>query len=202
MEKVKNTKEQVNDINSCDHKNQADAENKCNCSDNDCENGTNENNAGIIQADDMEIQMEKKTKQCEEYLNMLQRTAAEFDNYKKRTLKEKEALYNEAVSDVIQAFLPVIDNLERAVKAANSDDEGQSIKEGIELVSRQIKDVVKSLGIEEIKCIGEKFSPELHNAVMHIDDDSLGENIIADEFQKGYIYKDRVIRHSVVKVAN
>lgn len=147
-------------------------------------------------------QLDEKTQKCNEYLNALQRSAAEFDNFKKRTAREKEALYTDAVSDVAAAFLPVIDNLERAAKACSSEFEGNSLKEGVDLVCRQIKDVLKNIGIEEIKSVNESFDPNFHNAVMHIEDDSLGQGVVVEEFQKGYIYKDKVIRHSIVKVAN
>ena len=158
------------------------------------------------QKDDNEVealkaQLESKSKQCEEYFGALQRSAAEFDNYKKRTAREKENLYVDASSDVVGAFLPVIDNLERAVQASNKDDV-QSLKGGVELVLRQIKDVLKNLGVEEIESVGKNFDPQLHNAVMHIEDDSYGENVVVEEFQKGYMLKDKIIRHSMIKAAN
>jgi len=146
-------------------------------------------------------QLDTKVKQCEEYLNKLQRTMAEFDNFKKRTAKEKTEIYTEAVSEAVGAFLPVIDNLERAIQVSDSAC-GNSLKEGIEMVYRQFKEVMKNMGIDEIGGVGEMFDPNLHNAVMHITDESYGENVIVEEFQKGYILKDRVIRHSMVKVAN
>ncbi|HOM02462.1 MAG TPA: nucleotide exchange factor GrpE [Acetivibrio sp.] len=152
--------------------------------------------------DSLKSQLEEKTKKCEEYFNMLQRTAAEFDNYKKRTVKEKEAIYTDALSDAVASFLPVVDNIERALQAASGDADVKSIREGIELVYRQFKDVMKKLGVEEIKALGEKFDPNLHNAVMHVEDSECGENIVVEEFQKGYKLKDKVIRHSMVKVAN
>ncbi len=163
------------------------------------------NNEEVKDKDIKEVmaKLEIKEKQCGEYLGMLQRTAAEFDNYKKRTAKEKEALYSDAVSDVVSALLPVVDSFERALSASCNGEEGSSpLKDGIELVYKQLKDVMKNLGIEEIKCVGEGFDPQLHNAVMHIEDSSYDENVIVEEFQKGYILKDRVIRHSMVKVAN
>lgn len=172
---------------------------------NDKANGTSQNGSDKPENNEFEIikaQLDNKSRQCEEFFDMLQRTAAEFDNYKKRTAREKEALYSEAVSDAVAAFLPVVDSIERAIQACSKESGEQSIKEGVELVNRQIKDVMKRLGVEEIKCVGEEFNPELHNAVMHIDDDSYGHNVIVEEFQKGYKFKDRVIRHSMVKVAN
>ncbi|HOQ36171.1 MAG TPA: nucleotide exchange factor GrpE [Acetivibrio sp.] len=147
-------------------------------------------------------ELEEKSKKCEEYFNMLQRTAAEFDNYKKRTAKEKESIYTDATVDVIAAFLPVVDNIERAIAAFSNEIDAASLKEGVDLVYRQFKDVMGKLGVEEIKSVGEKFDPNLHNAVMHVEDPEYDESVIIEEFQKGYILKDRVIRYSMVKVAN
>lgn len=151
---------------------------------------------------DLQLKLDEKSKKCEEYFAMLQRTTAEFDNYKKRTAKEKESLYSDAVSDVVSAFLPVLDNIERAVQATDSNSEPEKLKEGVELIFRQFKDIMSKLGVEEIEAVGNNFDPKLHNAVMHISDDSMSENVVVEEFQKGYIYKERVIRHSMVKVAN
>lgn len=147
-------------------------------------------------------EVEELKAKCEEYFNMLQRTAAEFDNYKKRTAREKEALYMDATGDVVAAFLPVVDNIERAIQAANNDASDTSLKEGIELVYRQFKDVMKKLNVEPIEAVGKEFDPNLHNAVSHVDDEEYGENVVVEEFQKGYVLKDKVIRHSMVKVAN
>ncbi|MCX8131002.1 MAG: nucleotide exchange factor GrpE [Clostridia bacterium] len=155
----------------------------------------------------MKIQLKEKTKKCEEYMGMAQRMAAEFDNYKKRTAKEKEALYSDTVGEVISALLPVVDNFERAILAAGKEDDPNkadvmALKNGIDMVFRQMKDVMKNLGVEEIKCVGEQFDPQLHNAVMHVEDETQGENVVVEEFQKGYMIKEKVIRHSMVKVAN
>jgi molecular chaperone GrpE len=133
---------------------------------------------------------------------MLQRTAAEFDNYKKRTAKEMGSVYNDAAVDIVAAFLPVVDNIERAVQASSKEADAASLKEGIDLVFRQFKEVMAKLGVEEIKSLGEKFDPNLHNAVMHVEDPEYGESVIVEEFQKGYTLKDKVIRYSMVKVAN
>jgi molecular chaperone GrpE len=146
-------------------------------------------------------QLTEKEKKCSEYLSMLQRTAAEFDNYKKRTSKEKEAIYNDAVSDAILAFLPVVDSMERASQVFN-ESEDKALKEGFGLVIRQMNEALKKLGVEEIKSVGEQFNPELHNAVMHIEDEAYGSNEVVEEFQKGYMIEDKIIRHSMVKVAN
>ena len=127
------------------------------------------------------------------------RTLAEYDNYRKRTIKEKETIYPEAKAIVIEKILPVVDNFNRALESAENKD---AFYEGIVMLKKQLDDTLASLGVEEIKAVGEEFNPELHNAVMHIDDEEQGENVIVEEFQKGYKIGDRVIRHSMVKVAN
>ena len=146
--------------------------------------------------------LDKSEKQCADYIDRMQRMAAEFDNFKKRSAKEKESLYIDAVSDVVTAFLPVLDNVERALKAISADESAQTLKEGVEMVFKQFGEALKNIGIEEIKAAGEQFDPMRHNAVMHAEDESLGHNIVVEEFQKGYVYKDKVIRYSMVKVAN
>jgi len=150
----------------------------------------------------LKASLEDKTKQCDEYKDMIQRLAAEFDNYKKRTAREKEALYFDALSDVVSEFLPVIDNIERAIKACKSENTKESMLEGIELINRQVNETLKKLGVMPIECVGKEFDPNLHEAVMHIEDESYEQNVVVEEFQKGYICKDKVIRHSIVKVAN
>ena len=127
------------------------------------------------------------------------RILAEFDNYKKRSQKEKESLYSSVLSDVIEVMLPVVDNLENALKAETQDE---NYKQGIELVLKQFKDVLSSKGVEEIKALGETFDPELHEAVGSIQDDNLGEKEIAQEYRKGYKLGNKVVRHSMVVVAN
>jgi len=127
------------------------------------------------------------------------RTLAEYDNYRKRTIKEREAIYPEAKAIVVEKFLPLIDNFARALESAEQKD---AFYEGIVMLKKQLDDVFTALGVEEIVAVGETFNPELHNAVMHVDDEEQGENVIVEEFQKGYKIGDRVIRHSMVKVAN
>lgn len=131
------------------------------------------------------------------------RLAAEFDNFKRRTLKEKSQIYTSAAADVLEAILPLIDNLGRATAVEAESEEAKNLLDGVKLVERQLMEILTNLGVEEIKAVGEKFDPNLHNAVMHIDDETIdGEEIVVEEFMKGYIYKDKVIRHSTVKVAN
>lgn len=127
------------------------------------------------------------------------RILAEFENFKKRSMKEREGLYNSILSDVIEVILPVVDNLENAAKVETKDE---NYKKGVELVLKQFKDVLKSKGVEEIKALGETFDPELHEAVGSIQDEKLGEKEIAQEYRKGYKIGSRIIRHSMVVVAN
>lgn len=127
------------------------------------------------------------------------RTLAEYDNYRKRTIKEKESIYPEAKAVVVEKFLPVMDNFQRALDSAEEKD---AFYEGVVMVKKQMDEVLAALGVEEISAVGEEFNPELHNAVMHIEDEEAGENVIVEEFQKGYRIGDRVVRHSMVKVAN
>jgi molecular chaperone GrpE len=164
----------------------------------DSKNGESDAGNGI---EELKAQLEEKNRLCEEYKNMVQRTAAEFDNYKKRTIKEKEALSLDIAIDTVNSFLPVIDNLERAMKAAE-EMESNPLKEGVEMVMRQIKECLDKLGVEAIEAVNGSFDPELHNAVMHVTDDESGENMVLEEFQKGYTLKGKVVRHSMVKVVN
>ena len=127
------------------------------------------------------------------------RILAEFENFKKRSAKEREGLYNSILADVIEVILPVVDNLENALKVETKDED---YKQGIELVLKQFKDVLKSKGIEEIKAIGETFDPSMHEAVSSVQDEEKGEKEIVQEYRKGYKIGNRVIRHSMVVVAN
>lgn len=127
------------------------------------------------------------------------RLAAEYENYRRRTAKEKEAIWTDAKGDAAAAFLPVYDNLERALKQETADE---AYKKGVEMTMNQLKDVLAKLGITEIPALGETFDPKFHNAVMHVDDESLGENVVADVFQAGFQLGEKVIRFAMVKVAN
>ncbi len=146
------------------------------------------------------VEESNKIKQeLEETTDRLKRIMAEFENYKKRSNKEREALYNSLLADIIASFLPVIDNLEKAVQA-KTEDEGY--KQGIELVLKQFVDVLKKFGVEEIKTVGETFDPEVHEAVSSIQDETKGEKEIVQDFRKGYKIGTKVIRHAMVVVAN
>ncbi len=138
-------------------------------------------------------------KQLEEQDDRLKRLMAEFDNFKKRSSKEREGLYNSLVSDIFTNLLPVIDNLEKAVQAETKD---VNYKQGVELVLKQFKDVLKLNGVEEIETVGKTFDPELHEAVSLVQDENLGEKEIKEEYRKGYKIGSKVIRHSMVVVAN
>ena len=138
-------------------------------------------------------------KELEETTDRMKRIMAEFENYKKRSSKEREMLYNTLVGDIIASFLPVLDNLE---KAAGTKTEDENMRQGIELVVKQIQDVFTKFGVETIETVGKKFDPELHDAVSSIQDDTLGEKEIKEEFRKGYKIGTRVIRHAMVIVAN
>lgn len=127
------------------------------------------------------------------------RLAAEYDNYRRRTTKEKESIWNDAKADAASAFLPVYDNLERALKQETADE---AYKKGVEMTMTQLRSVLEKLGITEIPALGQPFDPTLHNAVMHVEDERLGENTVAEVFQAGFKLGDKVIRFSMVKVAN
>lgn len=149
-----------------------------------------------VQETEEENEFEKKWQDVnEKYM----RTLAEYDNYRKRTIKEKETIYPEAKAVVVEKFLPVMDNFQRALDSA---EEKGAFFEGVAMVKKQMDEVFSALGVEEITSVGEEFNPLFHNAVMHIEDEEAGENVIVEEFQKGYKIGDRVIRHSMVKVAN
>ena len=145
--------------------------------------------------EEVEAVKDQLAQQEDKYL----RLAAEYDNYRKRTAKEKESLWTDAKADTAAAFLPVYDNLERAMKQETTDE---AYKKGVEMTMNQLKEVFSKLGITEIPALGEKFDPNLHNAVMHIDDENFGENEIAQVFQAGFMCGEKVIRFSMVKVAN
>lgn len=137
--------------------------------------------------------------QLEDQEDRLKRLMAEFDNFKKRSSKEREGLYNSLISDIITSLLPVIDNLEKAVSVKTEDE---AYKQGVELVLKQFKEVLTANGVQEIEAVGMPFDPEVHEAVGMVTDETLGEKIIKEEYRKGYKIGSRVIRHSMVVVAN
>ena len=147
----------------------------------------------------MKKQIDSQKIELAETEDRLKRVAAEFDNYKKRSSKEREAMYSSILSDAVSDFLPIVDNLEKALEAKTDDE---NYKQGIELVLKQFKDVLASKGIKEIEAVGKTFDPELHEAVGSVVDENLGEKEIKQEYRKGYIIGNKVIRHSMVIVAN
>ena len=140
--------------------------------------------------------------QIEELTDKLKRSMAEFDNFRKRTEKEKSAMYEIGAKDVILKILPVVDNFERGLAAVPEDVKGTPFEDGMEKIYKQLMKTLDDMGVKPIEAVGKEFDPNFHNAVIHIDDEELGENVVAEEFQKGYTYRDSVIRHSMVKVAN
>ena len=143
---------------------------------------------------------ELAVRQLEAARDQYTRLAAEYDNYRKRTTKEKEGIYQDAKADTLKEFLAVYDNLERAQASGGDDDSPH--KKGLDMIFQQVKDILKKLDVTEIEAKGAAFDPEKHNAVMHIDDDSLGENVVADVFQAGFMLGDKVLRFATVRVAN
>ena len=145
---------------------------------------------------------DKKDLQIEELTDRVKRQMAEFDNYRKRTDREKAAMFDLGSRNVIEKMLPVVDNFERGLAAIPEADKASAVATGMEMIYKQLMTTLSDLGVKPIEAVGQPFDPNFHNAVMHVDDESLGENVVAEEFQKGYMHHDSVIRCSMVKVAN
>lgn len=145
---------------------------------------------------------DKKDEKIEELTDRLIRSAAEFDNFRKRTEKEKAAMFEVGAKSIIEKVLPVVDNFERGLATVPEEEKGNPFAEGMDKIYRQLLKTLEEAGVEPIEAVGKEFDPNLHNAVMHVEDEELGENIVAEEFQKGYTYRGSVVRHSMVKVAN
>ena len=143
-----------------------------------------------------------KDAQIEELQDRLKRQMAEFDNFRKRTEKEKAAMYEIGAKDIIEKILPVLDNFERGLAAVPEDVKGSSFAEGVEMIYKQFVKTLEDAGVEAIEAVGQQFDPNIHNAVMHVDDENFGENEISQELLKGYKYRGTVVRHSMVQVAN
>ncbi len=143
-----------------------------------------------------------KDVQIEEMQDRLMRQMAEFDNFRKRTEKEKSAMYEVGAREMIEKILPVLDNFERALAAVPEEEKGSSFAEGVEMIYKQFIKTLEDAGVEMIEAVGQQFNPDVHNAVMHIDDEAYGENEISQELQRGYKYRGTVVRHSMVQVAN
>lgn len=145
---------------------------------------------------------DSKDAKIEELTDRMQRTMAEFDNFRKRTEKEKAAMFEIGAKDIIEKILPVVDNFERGLAAVPEEEKGSAFADGMEKIYRQLMKTLEDAGVKPIDAVGKEFDPVYHNAVMHIEDESLGENVVAQELQKGYTYRDSVVRPSMVQVAN
>lgn len=145
---------------------------------------------------------DKKDEKIEELTDRLTRQMAEFDNFRKRTEREKSQMHEIGAKDIIEKILPVIDNFERGLAAVPEESKEDPFVEGMEKIYKQIMTTLEGVGVKPIEAVGQEFNPDFHNAVMHVEDEEAGENIITEEFQKGYMYHDSVVRHSMVKVAN
>ena len=145
---------------------------------------------------------DKKDEQIADLTDKLTRQMAEFDNYRKRTEKEKSAMYEIGAKDVIEKILPIVDNFERGFATVAEEEKENPFVQGMDKVYKQLMTMLEGLGVKPIEALGQEFNPDLHHAVMHVEDEEAGENVIVEEFQKGYMYRDSVVRHSMVKVAN
>lgn len=145
---------------------------------------------------------DKKDIQIEELTDKYRRTMAEFDNFRKRTEKEKSAMYEIGARDIIEKLLPIVDNFERGLMSIPEADKESAVADGMDKIYKQFTKMLEDAGVKEIEADGAEFDPNFHNAVMHVEDDSLGENVVVEVLQKGYTYRDTVVRHSMVKVAN
>lgn len=149
-----------------------------------------------------EKKKDKKDELIEELTDKYKRTFAEFDNFRKRSEKEKSAMYEVGAKSVIEKILPVVDNFERGFKSVSDEEKATPFAEGMDKIYKQLIKTLEDLGVTEIEAEGKEFNPDYHNAVMHIEDEEFGENVIAEVLQKGYMYRESVVRHSMVKVAN
>ena len=152
--------------------------------------------------ENLEEKPDKKDLAIADLTDRLKRSMAEFENFRKRNEKEKATMFDMGARSVAEKLLPVVDNFERAMLAAPADGEGKAFAEGITMIYNQMTKTLEDLGVKAIDCVGKEFDLNFHNAVMHIEDENLGENVVAEELLKGYMYKDTVLRHSMVKVAN
>ena len=145
---------------------------------------------------------DKKDEKIEELTDKLTRQMAEFDNFRKRTEKEKSQMYEVGAKDIIEKILPVVDNFERGLDAVKEEEKENPFVQGMEKVYKHLLTTLEGIDVKPIEAVGQQFDPNFHNAVMHVEDENFGENVVAEEFQKGYTYRDSVVRHSMVKVAN
>ena len=163
---------------------------------------TEENTEDIVTEEEETEKKDKKDIQIEELNDRLIRNIAEFDNFRKRSEKEKSQMFEIGAKSIVEKILPIIDNFERGLGAITEEEKESAFVQGIEQIYKQFTTALEEVGVKPIEAVGQEFNPDFHNAVMHGEDDAYGENIISDEFQKGYMYKDSVVRHSMVKVMN
>ncbi len=151
---------------------------------------------------DLEEQLKSKEEEATDYLDRLQRTMAEFENFRKRTVKEKSSMYESGAKDALEPILQIVDNFERALGTLEEDQKEDSFVKGIDMIYKQFTSVLEELGVKAIEAVGNEFDPNYHSAVTHVEDEQFGDNEVVEEFQRGYMYKESVLRYSMVKVAN
>jgi molecular chaperone GrpE len=157
----------------------------------------------VIEEDvNMTKKIEEKENEVKDYVDRLQRTMAEFDNFRKRTIKEKSMMYEKGAKETLEKLLPVIDNFERAIDSLSDEEKELPFTQGVEMIFKQLVGTFKELGVEVMDAEGKEFDPNFHHAVTHAEDEEFGENIVSEVFQKGYMYNDSVLRPSMVKVVN
>ena len=161
-----------------------------------------EEGSGFMKKFGRKNKKDKKDEKIEELTDRVTRQMAEFDNFRKRSEKEKSQMYEIGAKDIIEKILPVVDNFERGIAAVPEEEKSNPFAEGMEKIYKQLMTTLEEIGVKPIEAVGQEFDPDFHNAVMHVEDEEVGENIITEEFQKGYLYRDSVVRHSMVKVAN
>ncbi|MBR6366299.1 MAG: nucleotide exchange factor GrpE [Lachnospiraceae bacterium] len=164
---------------------------------------TKEKKRGLFDdEDEADAALKKKDEQIAEMQDQQKRLMAEFDNFRKRTEKEKSSMYEIGAKSILEKLLPIIDNFERGLASISEEEKQSGFANGMDLIYKQLLKMLEDVGVKPIEAVGQPFDPNFHNAVMHVEDENLGENVVAQEFQKGYMYRDSVLRHSMVQVAN
>ena len=197
-EEIKNEETVEEVAEECDTTEEVTEDTECEASDAECED---EDKKGFFKKNKKD-KKDPKDIQIEELSDKYRRTMAEFDNFRKRTEKEKAAMYEIGAKDIINKLLPVVDNFERGLASIPEADKVTPVADGMDKIYRQLTKMLEEAGVKEIEAEGQEFNPDFHNAVMHIEDETLGENVVAEVLLKGYTYRDSVVRHSMVKVAN
>ena len=201
--KANNTDENINEVNEVNEVNEGeeavDKEVNEDCAKEEAEEN---NKSKLFSKKEKKEKKDKKDEKIEELNDKLMRLMAEYDNYRKRTEKEKSAMFDMGARTIVEKVIPVIDNFERGFDTVSEEDKEHPFIMGMDKVYKQLMTTLEEAGVKAIEAAGQEFDPNLHNAVMHVEDESLGENVVAEELQKGYMYKDSVVRYSMVKVAN